>query len=99
MGGRNFFKEILGWTVYRGFMTLSFDEDRNIVAWSGDNYNSDVGLDPYISTNGPDGWLDYASAESGTWTREVGPSPVPLPAGVGLLAGALGLLGMARRGA
>ena len=56
-GGSNFFTEILGWTVYRGFMILSFDEDRNVVAWRGDNYNSDVGLDPRISNGrGMAGW-------------------------------------------
>ena len=86
-GGSNFFTEILGWTVYRGFMILSFDEDRNVVAWRGDNYNSDVGLDPRISNEWGDGWLGYSNRNPGTWTREVGPSPIPLPAGGALLAG------------
>ncbi len=94
----------LTWTVGPSELTLSFDDELNVVSWYGSSYDcGDVGCDSHF--RGGLGYEDFYTREYGavgrmspTWTREfVGPSPVPLPAGAGLLAGALGLLTAVRR--
>ena len=99
-------EEFLGWTVYKSELILSFDHERNIVSWYGDNYNSDDGQDPGISDVGYAGFYDhddgFYSRDQGSWTRtrlDVAPppSPVPVPAAGAVLAGALAGLGLAAK--
>jgi hypothetical protein len=76
-------------SVGHGFFRLTFDENKTIVAWSGNNMLGSFDNDPY-TTNGIDSRGFRQSIGPGTWS---GPAAVPVPAALPLFAIGLGLLG------
>ena len=72
--------------------------DQHHSPWFGDWAHHGDYTRPCTREPGEKSKLDGICAEPGSWTLvSVTPSAVPLPAGVLLLAGALGLLGLTRR--
>ena len=83
---------------YHSGFHIEIGDDLSVLSWSG---GSAVGGSPDPYSFGPDGYDSTDDARSygpGTWTVEVTPAPVPLPAAAPfLLAGTAALYAVSRR--
>lgn len=76
---------------------VEFDNDLNISSWGSTGDGFFGGSNDYGISSQGDGFAAGSSAPAGTWTilDRNAPAPIPLPASVLFLGGALGLLGSA----